>query len=381
MENVLHGKRVWVAVSNDLVTDQRVHRACTTLSESGCHVHLVGRLLPQSMPVVRSYKCSRMRLIFKKTAFFYAEFNVRLFFKLLFSKSDAFYANDTDTLLACYMASCIRNKPLFFDAHELFSEVPELVGRHRVQSVWCAIERWILPKVAASVTVSRGVSDEYYRRYGIRMSVVRNLPLSSFGTTIHPATDDSELKTVLYQGAVNEGRGVRWMIDALEYLPDCRFVVAGVGDLYHELAAYALSKKWHDRIVFLGRIEPDRLRQITLKAHLGLILLENKGLNYYHSFPNRVGDYVHACVPVLATAFPELRQVVEQYDLGVLIREPQQDECYPKTVAEAVRTALDCYHWDDPESRLSHFAKARRDLCWDTEKHILIEAFASMWKF
>lgn len=379
MENLLHGKRVFVAVTNDLVTDQRVHRACMTLSECGCHVHLVGRLLPDSLPVVRPYTCSRMRLVFKKKAFFYAEYNLRLFFKLIFSKSDAFYANDTDTLLACFLVSLFRNKPLFFDAHELFTEVPELVERHKVKAVWKAIEKWILPKVVAAVTVSNGVADEYFRRYGIRMSVVRNLPMTS-RLPISPVSDgNSNMKTVLYQGAVNEGRGIRWMIDAMEYLPDCQFVVAGVGDLYDELVCYARSKAWCDRIVFLGRVEPEKLRYVTMQAHLGLILLENKGLNYYYSFPNRIGDYVQACVPVLATAFPELRKIVQQYDLGLLVPEPQRDECYPKVVAEAVRDALTRYHWMNVENRMAHFSKARLELCWDAEKNILIDSFCSLW--
>lgn len=378
-KDVLLGKRVFVVVTNDLVTDQRVHRTCMTLSESGCVIHLVGRLLPESLPIVRPYKCSRMRLVFRKTVLFYAEFNVRLFFKLMFSKCDAYYANDTDTLLACYLVAFFKNKPLFFDAHELFTEVPELVGRKGVKAVWGMIERFVIPRVKAAVTVSNGVSEVYFQRYGVRMSVVRNLPFSYSFPILHGSGVGSGLKTILYQGAVNEGRGVHWMIDALEYLPDCRFVVVGIGDLYDEMVSYALSKDWRERVVFLGRVEPEKLHLVTIQAHLGLILLENKGLNYFHSFPNRIGDYVHACVPVLATAFPELCQVVERYDLGVLIGEPQPNECYPKVVADAVRMALARYNWDTIQDRMDHFSKARLELCWESEKIKLVDSFSSMW--
>lgn len=376
MKKDLHGTRVAVAVTNDLVTDQRVHRTCLALHEAGCQVSLFGRMLPESNAVQRPYRCSRMRLLFRKTAFFYAEYNIRLFVKLLCCKFDVFYANDTDTLLACYLASAVKRKPLFFDAHELFTEVPELVNRPKVRSVWRRIEKCILPKVSAAVTVSNGVAKEYASRYGLKMSVVRNLPFRN----VQPpsSAENNNVKTILYQGAVNEGRGVAWMIDAMEYLPHCRFLVVGNGDLYDSMVQYANSKAWSDRIEFLGRVEFEKLNQITMQAHLGLILLENKGLNYYYSFPNRVGDYAQACVPVLATDFPELRQVVAQYDLGTLIAEPQRGECYPLTIANAVKATLDQYNWSDVNGRFAHFEKARRDLCWEVEKMQLLDSFRSI---
>ena len=66
----------------------------------------------------------------------------------------------------------------------------------------------------------------------------------------------SPLSTLLYQGAVNLGRGVDWAIDALEYLPQCRLVVAGRGDLLQAMQTYAAAKPWADRVLFLGHVPP-----------------------------------------------------------------------------------------------------------------------------
>ena len=55
----MKGKRIILAVSNDLVTDQRVHRCAGTLSRNGAVVRVVGRKLPGSGPVARAggYGC------------------------------------------------------------------------------------------------------------------------------------------------------------------------------------------------------------------------------------------------------------------------------------------------------------------------------------
>src|SRR5690349_8034714 len=120
-------RRVVVSVINDLVTDQRVNRTCRELHEMGYEVLLVGRKLPGSMPMPSTaYSSRRMRLIFTTGALFYAAFNTRLFFKLLFTKAHILWSNDLDTLLANRWAAKLKGKPIVFDSHEFFTEVPEL---------------------------------------------------------------------------------------------------------------------------------------------------------------------------------------------------------------------------------------------------------------
>ena len=122
-----------VAVTNDLTTDQRVHRTCKTLTGLGYRVTLVGRRLRDSLTLAgREYETERMRLVFDKGPLFYAEYNIRLFFLLLLRKSSLIVTNDTDTLAAGFLASKIRRIPQLHDCHEYFRGVPELVGRKRV---------------------------------------------------------------------------------------------------------------------------------------------------------------------------------------------------------------------------------------------------------
>lgn len=158
-------RRAIVCVTNDLVTDNRVHRTCTVLQELGYEVLLVGRKLPGSLPLQRPYATKRMRLIFRKGPLFYAEYAKRLFLLLLFARCSLIVANDLDTLLPAFLVARMRRKHLVYDSHEYFTEVPELEGRF-ARKVWLAIERWIFPKLRHVITVNDSIANAYRKRYG-----------------------------------------------------------------------------------------------------------------------------------------------------------------------------------------------------------------------
>lgn len=380
-------KRIIMAVTNDLLTDQRVDRSCRALQEAGYEVTLVGRKLPTSEALeARSYRCVRMRLMFRRSAAFYAEYNLRLLIRLLVMPADAFYANDSDTLLACRLAAGLRRKKLFFDAHELFPDVPELENKPRVRRVWAWVERRCLPRVDAAFTVSQGVADEYCRRYGEKMTVVRNLPMSASFAHKIPSSDTRNNKPyiLLYQGAVNIGRGVKEMVDVMRLLPQCRLEVAGDGDLLEEMRDYAATLPWASQIHFYGRMLPKQLHELTVKASLGVCLLEEKGMSYRCALPNRVGDFAQAGVPLLATGFAEIRRVLEEYGIGSIVgpcpkvKEGESYGRYLERLASAIMATLQEWETMAQEERARRFERARKKLCWEEEKHLLTDNVAEV---
>ncbi len=79
-------QKIVVSVNADLVTDQRVQKVCQTLHEANYTIFLIGRELGNSLPLKRPYKTYKIKTFFQKGFLGIAEWNIKLFFTLLFVK-------------------------------------------------------------------------------------------------------------------------------------------------------------------------------------------------------------------------------------------------------------------------------------------------------
>lgn len=358
-------KRVIISVSNDLYTDQRVQKVSQSLQLNKFDVLLIGRKRRTSHSFNANFPFRRIRLIFDKGPLFYAEFNLHLFLKLLFIKGDIFLSNDTDTLPANFLAAKLRGKKLVFDAHEIFPEVPELTNKPFVKWVWSSIERCIFPKLKNAYTVCQSLADYYKERYNVDMKVVRNMPNCNKTSTKNPYKFDGQ-KIIIYQGAVNIGRGLGWMIDAMPFVDNAIFVIAGGGDIRRPLRMKVAEMKLKHKVKFAGTLSPAELRLHTQNADLGVCLLRNQGLNYYYSLPNRIFDYMQAGIPVLATNFPEIAKYVTENGAGKLI-----DHYEPEYLASVINEMLA----EGKEKYTSNLEAASKIYCWENEEKELLDLF------
>lgn len=361
-------KTIISAATSDLYTDQRVLKTAFTLHFQGYNITVAGRQLNNSGKMNVPFQSKRFRLLFNRGFLFYACYNLRLFFFLLFSKVDIILSNDTDTLTACYLASKIRNKKLVFDAHELFPEMAELHNRPFVKNFWTRTEDLIFPNLKHCYTVSASIADYYRKKYGIQMQIVRNIPpMQKNNNTTKKLLNFGDKKIILYQGALNTGRGIEWILKAMPLVKNAVFVLIGDGDIKAELIRIAEELKIADSVKFLGKIPAGELQEYTNSADLGVCLLENKGLSYYYSLPNRIFSFLHAGVPVLATDFPEIRNIVEKHNTGVLINRYE-----PEILAEIINRIL-AKPFDT-----SHFEILKHELCWENEEKIIINTFKNI---
>lgn len=357
-------KRVLISVTNDLTTDQRVHKVCTTLQELGYDITLIGRKLKNSLPLERSYKTKRMQLFFNKGFLFYAEYNIRLFLKLLYSKKDILLANDLDTLTANYLAARVQKTKLVYDSHELFTEVPELINRPKVQKVWQQIEKEILPNLKNCYTVCDSIAQYYNEKYNTEFKVIKNYPEK---ISIDTSVEKRKHNTIIYQGALNLGRGIELMIKTMQHLDDCHFIIAGDGDISSELKKLTKDLKLEEKVTFLGRLSPKELKKVTQSAHLGISIEEDLGLNYRFALPNKIFDYIQSEIPVLVSNLPEMRKVVEEHKVGKIV-----SECSPEAMANQIKNIFS----SDYSQALS---KAKKELNWESEKKKLKEIFSSIY--
>ena len=358
-------KRIIVTVSNDLVTDQRVHKMCCTLIEMGYDLLLIGRKHGSQETLYRDYATKRISMLFHRGFLFYAELNLRLFFLLFFTKKEMLFSNDLDTLIPNYFVAKLQRKELIFDSHELFSEIPELKHRKLIKQFWLTIERWILPRLTKVITVSDAIKKHYKNLYGIEAVVIRNLPLEkSVHQQSFPFPTENK-NIILYQGAVNIGRGIELMLETIKLLDNCVLVIIGTGDIIEVLKQKVSSQTLENKVRFMGKVLPKDLKQFTPNATIGLSLEEDIGLNYRYALPNKLFDYIQAEVPVIVADLPEMKKLVETYQVGEILWERS-----PKSLAKLILKVIS-------NNYTIALQKAKRELTWTKEKDKLIRLLNS----
>ncbi len=336
---------------------------CSSLSENGFSIILVGCQKTKPLKTLeRNYETKLLKLFFTKGVLFYAEFNIRLFFFLLFREKDVLLSNDIDTLLPNYLISKFQSKKLVFDSHELFSEIPELVNRRFVKHVWLSLEEKIIPKIRNAYTVCESIAKHYKEKHNTEFKVIRNVPKS---TIIEKGNlkISTERKIIIYQGAINVGRGLELMIDTMMYLQEYLLVIVGDGDVKEELFQRMLKNRVKGSVYFYGKVSPEELKTITPNAVLGFSMEEDLGLNYRYALPNKIFDYIQAEIPVLCSDLPEMKKIIQEYKVGEVVKERT-----PEKIALQIKEIL-------KKDFSKELKAAKQKLIWEQEEQKLLQLF------
>jgi len=365
-------KKVIISVSNDLYSDQRVRKACDSLLNMGFEITLLGRKLHNSnnMPE-RNYKIIRFPLMFKSGPLFYANLNIRLFFYLLFHKSDVLLANDLDTLTANYIVSKIKRIPLVYDSHEYFTEVPELQGRI-AKKIWEKIEKYIFPKLENTFTVNDSIANIYRNKYNVEINVIKNLPNRKRKSNLKTKEElglDKNQKYIILQGAgINIDRGAEELVMAMNYIDIAKLLIVGNGDVLPLLKDMVKKEKLGDKVVFIAKQSPEILKSYTAISELGISIDKNTNLNYKYSLPNKIFDYIQGGIPILTSNLPEIRKVVDAYQIGLIIKNHK-----PKEISDKINLMLSN---DFKQQRQNEILKAAEELTWESQEHILKKVYS-----
>ncbi len=366
-----------LSVTNDLESDRRVHKIAVALQEMGFEVYAVGRKRPWSKPLKKPFKTHRFKLLFSKKVWFYAEYNIRLFFYLLFNSFDVYVANDLDSLLPNFLVSKIKNKPLVYDSHELYTEVPELIQRPRIRQVWMKIEKWIFPKLKQVYTVNDEIAKIYSEKYQVDVNVIRNMS---------PKYQKKELdndfikrvkgnkKMLILQGAgINIDRGAEELIEAMQYVEQAVLYIIGSGDVFEKLKQMTSSLNLHHKVKIIDRIPYHQLLEYTQISDIGLSLDKGTNPNYENSLPNKIFDYIQCHTPLIVSNRKVVAEITNHYQVGTVI-----PEVSPQYIAEAINTLLNdtklYNHY------LSNTRKASEKLSWEHETQKLSEIYTPILK-
>lgn len=366
--------KVVLSVTNDLYTDPRVDKVCNFLTRNGFDVTLVGRRYGDSATLApRAYKTHRLRLLFRKGAFFYAEYNIRLFFYLLFHHFDLFVANDLDTLLPNFFISKLKRKRLVYDSHEYFCGELSIADRPFVKRVWKSIERFCFPKLKDVITVSQSIVDQYEQEYGIRPHLVRNIPPKATPpvteTRVSLQLPEDKTIIILQGNGINEGRGGEELVEAMPFVDEkAVFLIVGNGTVISQLKERVKDLQLEHRVRFVSRVTPEMLYNYTYLSDIGIALDRDLSMNLRFSLPNKLFEYIKAGTPVVVSNLIERARIVGQYRVGLIVEDFQAEN-----IAEKINKLVnDKQLYNDLKANCK---LAAEDLCWENEEKVLEEIY------
>jgi glycosyltransferase involved in cell wall biosynthesis len=352
--------KILFTVTTDIIYDQRVKRIATALAEAGHIVKVIGRNKKRENIHSVIFHTDLISCFFNRSFLFYAEFNLRLFFKLIFSKCDVICACDLDTLPAATLATMFKKNKLVFDAHEYFEESVEIVNKPFIRKVWKWIGAICIPKTQLRYTVSQTLADLFSIQHKATFRVIRNLSAKSDMVQI-----EKRQPVIWYQGAINEGRGLELIIELMPQLNNYTFLMAGAGDVLHALREKVNSMKLQDRVIFKGMLHPDELKKYASHSFVGMDLLESKSKSYLYSLSNKTFDYIQAGLPCIQMNFPEYKLIHENFSIGPLLNKLDKD-----SIIEAIKKLEDPDYYN---ACITACKEAAEVYDWDKEKLKLIE--------
>lgn len=355
--------KIIICVSNDIIYDQRMNRIAHSLSKLGHDVTIVGRRLKNTpAPTSLPYQTTFLKCLVNNGPLFYLEFNLRLFAFLFSKKIDLVYACDPDSLPAAASIKILKSIKGVYDSHEIFEETPEIANRSFVKWIWKKIELVFGKRMDQFITVNEALVEILHKKLNRDFTAIRNLPFLN-----KQSSEPHSEKILLYQGVLNEGRGLECSILALNHLPDYKLLLAGDGDITPKLVEMVKENKLEDQVEFLGKLTPIDLKQVTSKAKYGLNLLDASSLNYYLSLANKFFDYMAHGVPSVNMNFPLYDKYCKKYQCGITI-----EKLEPMKLAKAIRQLDANHHYNELRQRC---LTAHQELNWEIEEQKLKVVF------
>lgn len=306
--------------------DQRLQKIRSLLESTGAEVTVWDRYLP-------SHPEGKIRTRRNHGPAFYAEYNREIAHLVAKHAGEVIYAADIDVMPGILWARRWKQvrKPLILDLHEWYPEVIELQGKPLKKKIWQGVEARAVSAANLVLTVNESLREIFGKKYRRPVFAVRNVPYRTGLVPADPLKAYAQ-RTLFYQGAINEGRGLEETVEAMKILTDWKLELVGSGDIVARLEKKVSEMGLQDRVLFRGRVRPEELVDLAGTATLGLNLLSGQSKSYYFSLANKFFDYMQSGLPSVNMDFPEYRRLLRDHPAGIMI-----DALTPGKIASEVR--------------------------------------------
>lgn len=290
-------------------------------------------------------------------------------------RPDIVHSHDVNTLPTCWLAARISRARLVYDAHEISTSRE---GYSNFRNLVAFVERHLMPRADGTITTTTARAKFFARAYAItRPLVLQNRPRFQAPHQTSRIREELGLKNpwpiILYQGGIQQGRGLERLVRVAAEVTNTYFVFIGGGRLDQTLRTLAAQLQLEERVHFIPTVSLDELPSYTASADIGVQPIENTCLNHYTTDSNKLFEYVQAGLPVVASDLPEIRQVVKNHDLGLLVQ-PGNDEALAWALQHVSKNEV---------IRKHHAAKAlqaAQSLNWEAQENTLVDLYRRVLK-
>lgn len=237
-------------------------------------------------------------------------------------KPQVIHCHDTLYLPIALIVKVFCKSKLIYDAHELESDKAE---QSKILSKYTLfIERIAWKYIDYLITVSPSIIDWYNIKLGEKESeLIMNSPIIDSEIQENQKSNylrekfqiPSNEKIFLYLGIITQkGRGVELYLDAFQKKDiNSHLVFIGYGEFVEEIKKAACQ---FDNIHYHEAVPHHKVVEVSKSADVGLCMIEAVSLSDYYSLPNKLFEYAFSGLYVVASDFPDIKKLVEEYSLG-----------------------------------------------------------------
>ncbi|MCE1037803.1 glycosyltransferase family 4 protein [Pseudomonas monteilii] len=280
------------------------------------------------------------------------------------------HSHDVNTLPTAWLAPRISRARLVYDAHEISTSREGYDSFRRLVGM---VEKRLMPAADGTITTTDARAKYFARAYHVkRPTVLQNRPRLTRCAPTNRIREELGLTEpwpiVIYQGGLQQGRGLEKLIRTTAKVPDAYFVLIGGGRLAHNLNQLIEELELQDRVRIIPTVPLSELPSYTASADIGVQPIENTCLNHYTTDSNKLFEYIIAGLPVVATDFPEIRRIVRRHDVGLLV--PSDD---PTSLAHALNVLVSDANLR--EAYAQNASSTAATLNWEQQESRLVDLY------